>query len=178
MTDWSQIVQEHGSLVWRTVYRLLTHDADAADCFQNTFVAAWQFAQRKSVRHWPGLLRRLATARALERLRNRYQQGTTLTQQLEPSVPDPGAIEPDANLRHDELAGELRRALATLDPTQAEVFCLACLEEMSYRDIAGQLGISVNHVGVLLNRARTRLRECLAAFHPDRLSSEKLDHER
>ena len=33
MTDWSQIVQQHGPLVWTTVYRLLRHDADAADCF-------------------------------------------------------------------------------------------------------------------------------------------------
>ena len=40
MTDWSQIVQEHGPLVWRTAYRLLNHEADAADCFQRTFVSA------------------------------------------------------------------------------------------------------------------------------------------
>src|SRR6478736_6162024 len=74
MTDWSQIVAEHGTLVWRTARRLLTQEADAADCFQRTFLAAVELAQRETVRHWPALLRRLATARALEQLRERMQR--------------------------------------------------------------------------------------------------------
>jgi hypothetical protein len=40
MTDWSQIVQQHGPGVWQTLHRLLTNDADEADCFQRTFVSA------------------------------------------------------------------------------------------------------------------------------------------
>ena len=51
MTDWSKIVAEHRTLVWRTARRLLTHEADAADCFQRTFLAAVEFAQREPVRH-------------------------------------------------------------------------------------------------------------------------------
>src|SRR5262245_29492172 len=74
MTDWSQIVAQHGPLVWRTAQRLLAHEADAADCFQRTFTAAVELAERETIRHWPALLRRLATARALEQLRERLRQ--------------------------------------------------------------------------------------------------------
>ena len=45
-------------------------DADAADCFQSTFLAAFQLSNREQVRHWPAVLVRLATARSIERLRS------------------------------------------------------------------------------------------------------------
>jgi len=32
----------HGPLVWQTAWRLLGHEADAADCFQETFVSAME----------------------------------------------------------------------------------------------------------------------------------------
>lgn len=51
MTDWSQIVAEHGTLVWRTARRLLTQEADAADCCQRTFLAAVELARREAVRY-------------------------------------------------------------------------------------------------------------------------------
>ena len=33
MIDWGAILAEHGSAVWRTVYRLLDHHDDALDCW-------------------------------------------------------------------------------------------------------------------------------------------------
>src|SRR5262249_17536101 len=44
MIDWGAILAEHGSTVWRTVYRLLDHHADALDCYQKTFLTAFQRA--------------------------------------------------------------------------------------------------------------------------------------
>ena len=36
----------HGGVVWQTVYRIVGRDADAADCFQETFIAAMRVAGR------------------------------------------------------------------------------------------------------------------------------------
>src|SRR5437588_7290403 len=166
MTDWSQIVQEHGPLVWRTAYRLLNQDADAADCFQRTFVSALEVALVERVRHWPALLRRLATARALDQLRQRRRETDRMRSGFDEAlIPDKSAA-PDQAAAASELAEHLRRALAELEPRQAQVFCLACLEEVGYAEIAQQPGITVNHVGVLLNRARGDLRERLRAHAP------------
>ncbi len=166
MTDWSQIVGEHGPMVWRTAYRLLGNEADAADCFQRTFVSALEVARRQTVRSWPALLTRLTTARALERLRQRRREAGRREALPEGGGADAHAADPAAAAEAGELAGRLREALADLDARQGQVFCLACLEGLSYRQIAEQVGVTVNHVGVLLNRARTNLRERLRAERP------------
>ena len=166
MTDWSDLVQRHGPMVWKTAHRLLRNEADAADCFQNTFVSALELSRTEAIRHWPALLSRLATARALERLRQRRRESGRLTTLPEGSIADARAAEPEQAAEASELADDLRKALVDLDERQAQVFCLACLEGLSYEQIAEQLGLTVNHVGVLLNRARASLRERLQAHAP------------
>lgn len=69
MIDWQIIIKEHGPVVWQTAYRLLGNHADAADCFQETFVSALEFCQHQRVRNFSALLARLATTRAIDQLR-------------------------------------------------------------------------------------------------------------
>jgi RNA polymerase sigma-70 factor (ECF subfamily) len=164
MTDWPELIREHGPLVWRTAYRLLNHDADAADCFQRTFLAAVEIERKQQVRCWLALLKRLATARALEQLRQRHRRKTRSEPWPENSPADSRADDPLQAAVGGELAGRLRDALAEIDPLQADVFCLTCLEGLSYAEVAEQLGITTNHAGVLLSRARAALREKLAVF--------------
>jgi RNA polymerase sigma-70 factor (ECF subfamily) len=166
MTDWSQIVQQHGPMVWKTIRRLVDHEADGADCFQRTFVSALEVSRTEAVRNWPGLLKRLATARALECLRQRYRASQRLTTRTDGSEIDRRATSPAQAAQSSELADHLRVALAELEAGQAQVFCLACLDGLSYRDIADELRLTVNHVGVLLNRAKSKLRERLQAHGP------------
>ena len=176
MTDWPQIVQQYGAIVWKTAHRLLSNEADAEDCFQNAFVSALELSSTKTVRNWPGLLKRLATARALERLRQRYRQSSRQAKLSESLVIDEKATGPDRAAESKELAEHLRRALSGLDPRQAQVFCLACLEELSYREIAEQLNVTVNHVGVLLSRARSSLQKRLR-FHAPTADAERFERE-
>ena len=46
MVNWDNIVAQHGPLVWRTAYRLVGCDADAADCYQEAFAAALLISRR------------------------------------------------------------------------------------------------------------------------------------
>jgi DNA-directed RNA polymerase specialized sigma24 family protein len=61
MTDWRTILADYGPAVWQTVYRLLGQHANALDCYQDTFLAAWRYAERWAVTAW-----------APTRLRNRW----------------------------------------------------------------------------------------------------------
>ncbi len=164
MIDWSEVVREHGPLVWRIALRLVRNEPDAADCFQATFLAAFQLAARESVRHWPAVLTRLATARSIERLRSNLGP----SRQAEPlqEAADP-RISPVDSANSAELSEALRLALGRIDDIQAQVFCLACLDELSYREIARQLGLKESHVGVLLHRAKAALRRELQVFAPE-----------
>ena len=115
-------------------------------------------AWRREVRCWRALLTRLASARALDRLRRLRRRGV-----FEP-VADWGAIrgslpDPADSAEGAELADALRAALGRIPPKQAEVFCLHALEGWSYAEVAGHLGVSTDAVGVLLHRARPELRK-------------------
>lgn len=159
--EWPAIVRDHGPIVWKTAYRLLGRDADAADCFQETFLSAMEVAGRQNVENWPGLLQRLATARALDQLRRRMREAQRRAsdvtwEQMEASGRGPAEVAQD-----NELGDRLRAALCELAPQQGAVFCLRCLSELSYGEIASELEISIDAVGVTLHRARARLQELL-----------------
>ena len=171
MTDWKTIVDQHGPLVWATVFRLVGNHADASDCLQETFLEAVKVARRESVRDWPALLRHLATARALDLLRVRCRQRSRTDAQADPAALVSRDASPGQEAEADELIDRLRAALAGLPREQAEVFCLNCLDNLSYREIGGRLQLTTNAVGVLLHRARQRLREILEPVDA-RLTSE------
>jgi RNA polymerase sigma-70 factor, ECF subfamily len=164
MTDWREVVEQHGHVVWQTAYRLLGNHADASDCFQKVFLDAVQVARREPVHQWPALLRQMATARSLDLLRDRYRRRS----RSEPMTSAQEAIAdtplPEQEAEAAELNDHLRLALTRLPDRQAEAFCLRWAEGMSYEEIARQLNVDANHVGVLLNRARTRLRQLLDRF--------------
>ncbi len=172
------IIRRHGPMVWRTVCRLAGpgREADAADCFQEVFVAALEAARRgagkEPVRNWEAMLRRIATVKALDLLRRRIRErgrfaGDSAVEDLR------GAdAPPEQALQRQELAEELRAALTRLPAEQAEAFCLRHVEDMSYEDIAAHTGVTPNAVGVLLHRAKERLRELLHVAKRDEVTHE------
>jgi RNA polymerase sigma factor (sigma-70 family) len=162
MVDWDGIVGREGPAVWRTVYRLLGNRADAEDCFQETFMAALQVWRREPVDYPHALLQRLATARALDRLRRRYRRFSHEAREVEWEEFSTGDRRPDELAGSAELSERLREALADLPSKQAQAFCLFYLDGWDYQQIANHLEATVNAVGVLLHRARHRLRELLA----------------
>ncbi len=74
LIDWQIIIEKHGPAVWKTAYRLLGNRADAADCFQETFLSALRFRRRRQVRNFQALLIHIATARAMDQLRQRFHR--------------------------------------------------------------------------------------------------------
>ena len=166
MPDWQEILARDGPAAWRTAYRLLGNRADADDCFQEACLAALDVSRRETVQSWRGLLQRMATLRAMDRLRARHR--ARLNQHLESWEDVPGdSRSPDAMAQETELANGLRLALGQIPAAQAEVFCLHCLEDWSYEEVARQTRMSVSSVGVNLHRARKRLCELLVRFREE-----------
>ena len=163
VTDWNTIIEQHGQFVWATAYRLLGNTADAADCFQETFLEAVKVARREPVREWEALLRHLATARSLDLLRARCRQRTRTNAATDPQSALSREATPGQAAEANELMDRLRAALTQLPEEQAEVFCLGCLGGLSYREIGRRLNVTTNAVGVLLHLARQRLRELLVS---------------
>jgi RNA polymerase sigma-70 factor (ECF subfamily) len=161
MTPWDDIIREHGPAVWRTAYRLLGNRSDADDCMQEAFVAAVDVARRGPVRNWPALLKTLVVSRGVDCLRRRKRDRLRNDDPVQLSEALSAEVSPQAAAQNNETAAGLRLALAKLPARQAEVACLRYLGEMSYEEIAQELRISVRHVGMILSRAREKLRELL-----------------
>lgn len=160
MPGWRAIMARDGPDVWRTAYRIVGNRADADECFQEAFLAALAVSRREAVRDWLALLKRLAAARSIDRLRQRKRRDSRQEVADWDELGGPGES-PSRRLEDAELSGRLRSALASISPKQAEAFCLHHLEGWSYREIGAHLAASVDAVGVLVHRARKQLRERL-----------------
>ena len=164
MTDWNSIVRANTPLVWGTAWRLLGNQADAADCFQETFLAALEASRREPVRHWPALLARIATTRAVDRLRRRRRRSEVNGDAVGwETFPAPQAG-PAKTAQDHELGARLRRILAELSEPQGTVFSLRFLSEWSNEEIARELGMTANAVAVMIHRTRGHLKERLASL--------------
>jgi len=133
--DWAQLLESHGRIVWKTVYRLVNDEAEAADCFQETFVAALLYSRSHPIQNWPGLLKRLATAKAIDHLRRRVRTGaiSLCAGSVENAVD--GARSPHGIVESRELAERVRVELAALPQPQAEACCLRFLEGWAYDEV-------------------------------------------
>lgn len=164
MPEWDALYRRHAAAVWRSAWRILRDREGAADCVQETFLSALGHPQAETVREWEAFLVSVAVRRALDQLRARCRRERR--ESAAASACSPGSC-PEQAAAVSELADRLRRALADLPAQQAEVFCLRTFDEMSYDDIALQLGFSSPHVGVLLHRARQALGRALHDLRPD-----------
>jgi RNA polymerase sigma-70 factor (ECF subfamily) len=165
--SWNITIEEHGSRVWNIVYRIVGNEADASDCFQEVFLTAVKSSRKQEIRNMGAFLSLLATQRAISRIRkkNRILQVNTMSMDCE--VLESSSPTPLQTVESAELSEQLRSALAKIKPLEAQVFCLRILNELSYRQIAEEMNVHENYVGVLINRARTKLQDILKSVTVD-----------
>jgi RNA polymerase sigma-70 factor (ECF subfamily) len=163
--DWQMIVSKYSGLVWQTSYRLLGNYTDTCDCFQDTFVCAFEVSSRQKIRNMGGLLTRIATSRSIDMLRKRNGKlrKTADAEQIE-VLPSPNAG-PVQQIQSNELGEKLKAAIMELPQQQAEAFCMRYLNDMSQKEIAGQLGITDNAAGVIVHRAKLKLQQILGSYN-------------
>ncbi len=150
--DWDALIDEYGPMVVRVSWRILGHGADVEDNVQEVFCEAFQLQRREAVRHWGGLLRRMATLGALAKLRRRRHEAPL------DDVAQPGREAlPEQALIAAELEARLRAAVGGLPEREGAVFSLRYFEKMELPEIAATLGIKYQAAATALCRARARL---------------------
>ena len=139
------------------------------DVVQSTFLTfletAHRFEGRSRVRTWLfGILyRKIAEAR---RKAGREQATEDIDTVFEQKFDGSGSwIQPPRPVDSEVYASEVRReiegCLDTVPTKQRMAFVLREVEELATNEICKILDITRTNLGVLLHRARTRLRECL-----------------
>jgi RNA polymerase sigma-70 factor (ECF subfamily) len=154
----AQLVEAYHQAVYRYAYRLAGSVADAEDLTQQTFLIAQQkldqIREPEKADRW---LLAIARSRFLKNCR-RHHPVPAANVDLDM---DCVAVEP---LPDDQIDGELLQlALADLPDQYRVILVMYYFEELSYRDIAGELEVPLGTVMSRLARAKSRLRTLLAA---------------
>ena len=160
MDSFEKIYIEHRDRIHRLV-RAYLPDAEARkDLFQNIVFNLWR--SLKSFRGECGTgtwVYRIAFNTALMFLRSQYKWNKipdNMRDWSEKDIPD----SPETSLENKQETDRLYRAIHHLDKTDRLIITLF-LEDLSYREIAEIAGIGTNHVGVKLNRIKTKLSRIL-----------------
>jgi RNA polymerase sigma factor (sigma-70 family) len=96
-----------------------------------------------------------------ERLGRFRPAGELLQDEQGLQQPDSGLRTPEEELAIKDIARLLRVAIDDLAANQRRVINLRYFDDLSYREIGGELRLTPNHVGVCLNRAQARLKQIL-----------------
>jgi RNA polymerase sigma-70 factor (ECF subfamily) len=162
-----ELFRRYRGPAYQVAYRLLNHEADALDAVQDGFIKALTHLQgfqgRSSFKTW--LLRVVSNA-ALDLGRQRGRREALSLEGPaggERTAGTPLTFEnPTLGLERADLRRLLDQALATLPEVQRQTFVLHADGELSYREVAEVMGISIGTVMSRLFYARQRLREYLA----------------
>ena len=164
-----ELVERHQALVVGTVARMLGNNSEVDDIAQQVFVRVWKSAGRYVARAkfttWLLKITRNLVFNELRRSRRHIHvplQSDPEAEEL--PLPEKGVSTPDAAALENELQRAIDEAIAQLPETQRMAVVLRRFEEMSYEQIADVLDLSVPAVKSVLFRARTELRERLAAY--------------
>jgi RNA polymerase sigma-70 factor (ECF subfamily) len=154
---YGELIERYRDRYARYAARMLgSHDA-AEDAVQDAFVRAYdQLSRCRDPDNFAGWFFLI--------LRNRCFAEKRRDRRAGPRVEDiaaelPADDRPDGGVERAERRRAIQAALLKLTPEQREVFVLKHVEEMSYDEIAQQLGTSVPSLKMRMHRAYDRLRE-------------------
>ena len=158
------LVQRYQQSVFGVCYRLLGDRAEAEDLTQEAFIRAYQrldsFDLSRPFGPW---MRRLAANVCVNHLQLRRQIHLPLDDELEASAETPSTGDPSAELESAQQSEAIRAALLRLPPHYRAVVELRHFQELSYAEIAAELGLPVSDVKSHLFRARRLLAQHLAS---------------
>jgi RNA polymerase sigma-70 factor, ECF subfamily len=159
------LYREHHDHVFRAAYRVTGSAVDAEDVLQTVFLRLVRRKEKVDLSPSPGsYLHRAAVNASLDLLRSRTRSRSVSIEEIAFDAPHSSEPSPEAQQVDRELQNQIRRSIATLGPKAAEIVVLKYFEGHSNLEIAEMLGTSQMVIGVLLHRARTRLRKEIAQF--------------
>ncbi|MFL5328431.1 MAG: RNA polymerase sigma factor [Gemmataceae bacterium] len=160
-----ELFRRHRQPAYRVAFRLLGQEADALDAVQEAFIKVIThldgFERRSSFKTW---LMRVVTNAALDLGRKRSRRAT-LPEMDEGGEVDAGVLtwdDPTRGLENADLRKALNKALAELPDVQRQTLVLHVEGELSYKEVAEVLGISIGTVMSRLFYARQKLKSALS----------------
>ena len=158
---WGELYEELAPSVFRLCRRVLPTREDAEDATTEIFLKVrLRLDQYDSTRPFRPWLYKLASNHCWDELRKRRTRGDTEAHDLD-QLHAAAPSGPLASLMAEQEKQDIRDAVGKLADRDRLAVTMRYFAELSYQEIADVLGINSSAVGVLLLRARVRLRQSL-----------------
>ncbi len=162
----NRLVLAHQEVVYNVAYRIMGDGDAAADVTQETFISAYKslnLFRDGSLKAW---LLRIVTNACYDELRRRKRRPSSSLDELSDEnesfvfLRDP-QMGPEGQQQRLELIRAIERCLKNLPEDQRITAVLCDVEGYDYNEISQIMSTSLGTVKSRLNRARSKLRECL-----------------
>jgi RNA polymerase sigma-70 factor (ECF subfamily) len=159
------LFRAHNGRILRTAYRITGSAADAEDVLQTVFLRLARGQEAYDLSQNPeAYLSRAAINASLDLMRSRSRLRSVGLDDVSPTVFESPFQNPELQHVDRELQALIREAVARLGKTAAEMFVLRYYEGHDNKEIARLLGTSPMVVGVVLHRARLKLRKEIGQY--------------
>lgn len=153
-------MRRYSRRVYAVARRIVRRHEVADDVTQETFIRAYQALRSFDLeRPFGPWVCRIAANTAINHVRSKEAREDPLPESL--ADPPETQDNPELRLREIETRSAVAEALSHLPAEQRAVVVLRAVEEMSYKEIADTLDISIGTVMSRLSRAREKLRGLL-----------------
>lgn len=169
-TGLKEIYEHYAGYIYRIIYEVLQNKENAEDVTSDFFIRLWDKAEQfKPGSGHRGYLATIARNMAIDFLRKyRKEELTALLQELgddfkEEEKTGTGLLPEGMGSRVEREVIEemtIRQALETLKPSERQIVSLKVLGEMTFKEIAGCMGIPMGTVTWKYQNAIKKLRRC------------------
>jgi RNA polymerase sigma-70 factor (ECF subfamily) len=150
------LYREYGRLVYAVAHRVLGRHDLAEDAVQQTFVRAWQAADRFDVERDPAAwLATIARRTAIDVHRSEARRSATALDDVPADDAPVVALPPDLGAL--DAVWRVRRAIDELPADEAVVVRMQHLDGMTHSEIADKLGVALGTVKSRSHRAHQKL---------------------
>lgn len=172
---YGHLVEYYQTGVFNLCYRMLGNRQEAEDAAQEVFWRAYNALHRydrdRSFQTW---LLSIASHYCIDQQRKRKLTLIDIDEPFEETFRDGNSPTPEKTMLHREISSQFEAMLDTLKPTDRATLVLRYWYEMSEKEIAESLSLSVSAVKSRLFRAR---KELALAFDGESMESEMNERE-
>jgi RNA polymerase sigma-70 factor, ECF subfamily len=179
VTAFEDLVRRTEERMYRLAMRYVHNEDDAQEILQNAYLAAWRclptFEGRAQFSCW---MHRITVNASLMVLRARGRHREVAFSDVAPAelnaamgtathratLREAGSPRPDHEFQSVELRGRIANAVSLLPLNLRAMFFLREIKEMSTKDAADELGVTIPAAKTRLFRARKALRESLVNY--------------
>jgi RNA polymerase sigma-70 factor (ECF subfamily) len=159
------LFRAHHDRVFRAAHRITGSPADAEDVLQTVFLRLVKGGEAYDLSQNPeAYLSRAAINASLDLIRSRGRSKSVELSEVDSIALESKFPNPETEHADRELQKLIRQAVARLGKTAGEMFVLRYYEGYDNQEIAKMLDTSQMVVGVVLHRARTKLRKEIGQY--------------